>query len=87
MQANRFFNTPAPLMDKTRTTHSPYPSPLLVQNKNRVQHQLVISHSMPPRRPTTSLAMSPCFAKKPRKSLTLEVKLDIIPRHERGEKN
>ncbi|MPC30811.1 hypothetical protein E2C01_024080 [Portunus trituberculatus] len=22
-----------------------YPSPLLVQNKNRVQHQLVISHS------------------------------------------
>ncbi|MPC60393.1 hypothetical protein E2C01_054437 [Portunus trituberculatus] len=31
-------------------------------------------------------AMSPSVAKKTRKSLTLEVKLDIIRRHERGEK-
>ncbi|MPC31483.1 hypothetical protein E2C01_024773 [Portunus trituberculatus] len=30
--------------------------------------------------------MSPSVAKKTRKSLTLEVKLDIIHRHEKGEK-
>ncbi|MPC78630.1 CENPB DNA-binding domain-containing protein 1 [Portunus trituberculatus] len=41
---------------------------------------------MPPKRPTTSSAMSPSVAKKKRKSLTLKVKLDIIHRHERGEK-
>ncbi|MPC75394.1 hypothetical protein E2C01_069781 [Portunus trituberculatus] len=37
---------------------------------------------MPPKRP----AMPPSVAKKTRKSLTLEVKLDIIHGHERGEK-
>ncbi|MPC88658.1 Sodium-coupled neutral amino acid transporter 9 [Portunus trituberculatus] len=37
---------------------------------------------MPPKRP----AMSPSIAKKTGKCLTLEVKLDIIHRHERGEK-
>ncbi|MPC53112.1 hypothetical protein E2C01_046997 [Portunus trituberculatus] len=37
---------------------------------------------MPPKRP----AMSPSVAKKTRKSLILKVKLDIIHRHERGEK-
>ncbi|MPC14181.1 hypothetical protein E2C01_006938 [Portunus trituberculatus] len=37
---------------------------------------------MPPKCP----AMLPSFAKKTRKSLTLEVKLDIIHRHERGGK-
>ncbi|MPC66027.1 hypothetical protein E2C01_060169 [Portunus trituberculatus] len=37
---------------------------------------------MPPKRP----AMSSSVAKKTRKSLTLKVKLDIIHRHERGEK-
>ncbi|MPC89039.1 CENPB DNA-binding domain-containing protein 1 [Portunus trituberculatus] len=37
---------------------------------------------MPPKRP----AMSPSVGKKTRKSLTLEVKLDIIHRQERGEK-
>ncbi|MPD00181.1 hypothetical protein E2C01_095637 [Portunus trituberculatus] len=36
---------------------------------------------MPPKRP----AMSPSIAKKTRKSHTLEVKLDIIHRHERRE--
>ncbi|MPC68398.1 hypothetical protein E2C01_062598 [Portunus trituberculatus] len=36
----------------------------------------------PPKRP----AMSPSIAKKKWKSLTLEVKLDIINRHEGGEK-
>ncbi|MPC69120.1 CENPB DNA-binding domain-containing protein 1 [Portunus trituberculatus] len=41
---------------------------------------------MPPKHPATSPAMSPSVAKKTRKSLTLEVKLDIIHRHERGEK-
>ncbi|MPC15064.1 CENPB DNA-binding domain-containing protein 1 [Portunus trituberculatus] len=41
---------------------------------------------MPPKRPATSTAMSPSIAKKTSKSLTLEVKLDIIYRHERGEK-
>ncbi|MPC39025.1 CENPB DNA-binding domain-containing protein 1 [Portunus trituberculatus] len=42
--------------------------------------------NMPPKRPATSPAMSPSIAKKTRKSFTLEVKLDIIHRHERGEK-
>ncbi|MPC61560.1 hypothetical protein E2C01_055633 [Portunus trituberculatus] len=37
---------------------------------------------MPPQHP----AMSPSVAKKTRKSLTLEVKLDIINGHKRGEK-
>ncbi|MPC09755.1 hypothetical protein E2C01_002376 [Portunus trituberculatus] len=39
--------------------------------------------NIPPKRPATSPAMSP---KKKRKSFTLEVKLDIIHRHERGQK-
>ena len=37
---------------------------------------------MPPKRP----AKSPSVPKKTRKSLTLEANLDIIHRHERGEK-
>ncbi|MPC83245.1 CENPB DNA-binding domain-containing protein 1 [Portunus trituberculatus] len=41
---------------------------------------------MPPKRPATSPAMLPSVAKKTRKSLTLEAKLDIIHRHERSEK-
>ncbi|MPC90292.1 CENPB DNA-binding domain-containing protein 1 [Portunus trituberculatus] len=41
---------------------------------------------MPPKWPTTSPAMLPSIAKKTRKSLTHKVKLDIIHRHERGEK-
>ncbi|MPC21926.1 CENPB DNA-binding domain-containing protein 1 [Portunus trituberculatus] len=41
---------------------------------------------MPPKHPATSPAMSPSVAKKTRKSLTLEAKLDIIHRQERGEK-
>ncbi|MPC55604.1 hypothetical protein E2C01_049546 [Portunus trituberculatus] len=41
---------------------------------------------MPPKHPASSPAMSPTIAKKTMKSLTLEVKLDIIHRHERGEK-
>ncbi|MPC75723.1 CENPB DNA-binding domain-containing protein 1 [Portunus trituberculatus] len=41
---------------------------------------------MPPKCTVTSPAMSPSVAKKTRKSLTLEVKLDIIHRHERGKK-
>ncbi|MPC64405.1 CENPB DNA-binding domain-containing protein 1 [Portunus trituberculatus] len=64
------------------THHSlPYPSPLLVQNKNSVQHQLIISRST-----SNRPAKSPSIAKKKRKSLTLKVKLDIIHRHERGKK-
>ncbi|MPC72149.1 hypothetical protein E2C01_066443 [Portunus trituberculatus] len=41
---------------------------------------------MPPKHPATSPAMSPSIAKKTRKSLTLEVKLDIIHRNKRGKK-
>ncbi|MPC19331.1 CENPB DNA-binding domain-containing protein 1 [Portunus trituberculatus] len=41
---------------------------------------------MPPKRPTTSLAMLTSIAKKTGKPLTLELKLDIIHRHKRGEK-
>ncbi|MPC93059.1 CENPB DNA-binding domain-containing protein 1 [Portunus trituberculatus] len=41
---------------------------------------------MPPKCPATSPAMSPSIVKKTRKSLTLEVKLDIVHRHEREEK-
>ncbi|MPC50909.1 hypothetical protein E2C01_044742 [Portunus trituberculatus] len=41
---------------------------------------------MPPKCPATSPAMSPSIAKKTRKSLTHEVKLDIIHRHERDKK-
>ncbi|MPC17217.1 hypothetical protein E2C01_010065 [Portunus trituberculatus] len=41
------------------------------------------SLNLPPKHPAMSLSI----AKKTRKSLTLEVKLDIIHRHERGEKN
>ncbi|MPC78055.1 CENPB DNA-binding domain-containing protein 1 [Portunus trituberculatus] len=41
---------------------------------------------MPPKLPATSPAMSPSVTKKTRKSLTLEVKPDIIHRHERGKK-
>ncbi|MPC16048.1 hypothetical protein E2C01_008859 [Portunus trituberculatus] len=41
---------------------------------------------MPPKCPATSSAMSPSIAKNTRKSLTPEVKLDIIHKHERGEK-
>ncbi|MPC40462.1 Guanine nucleotide-binding protein G(i) subunit alpha [Portunus trituberculatus] len=41
---------------------------------------------MPPKRPATSPAMSPSVAEMIRKSLTHEVKLAIIHRHERGEK-
>ncbi|MPC32337.1 hypothetical protein E2C01_025647 [Portunus trituberculatus] len=37
---------------------------------------------MPPKRPATSPAMSPSIAKKTRKSLTLEEKLNIIHRYE-----
>ncbi|MPD03422.1 hypothetical protein E2C01_099060 [Portunus trituberculatus] len=40
---------------------------------------------MPPKHPATTPAMSPSIAKITRKSLTLEVKLDIHS-HERGEK-
>ncbi|MPC27318.1 hypothetical protein E2C01_020486 [Portunus trituberculatus] len=40
------------------------------------------SLNMPPKHPATSPAMLPSIAKKTRKSLTLEVKLDIIHRHE-----
>ncbi|MPC20920.1 hypothetical protein E2C01_013883 [Portunus trituberculatus] len=36
--------------------------------------------NMPPKRPATSPTMLPSFAKKTRKSLTLEVKLDITHR-------
>ncbi|MPC15576.1 hypothetical protein E2C01_008375 [Portunus trituberculatus] len=39
------------------------------------------SFNLPPKRP----AMLPSVTKKTRKSLTLEVKLDIIHRHERRE--
>ncbi|MPC51249.1 CENPB DNA-binding domain-containing protein 1 [Portunus trituberculatus] len=41
---------------------------------------------MPPKCPATTPAMSPSVARKKRKSLTLKVKVDIIDRHERGEK-
>ncbi|MPD01338.1 hypothetical protein E2C01_096859 [Portunus trituberculatus] len=41
--------------------------------------------NMPPKCPATSPAMLPSVAKKTRKSLTHEVKLDIIHRHERRE--
>ncbi|MPC74683.1 CENPB DNA-binding domain-containing protein 1 [Portunus trituberculatus] len=41
---------------------------------------------MPPKHLATSPAMFPSIAKKTRKSLTDEVKVDIIHRHERGEK-
>ncbi|MPC36714.1 hypothetical protein E2C01_030182 [Portunus trituberculatus] len=37
---------------------------------------------MQPKHPATSPAMLPSIAKKTRKSLTLEVKLDIIHSHE-----
>ncbi|MPC22929.1 hypothetical protein E2C01_015958 [Portunus trituberculatus] len=41
----------------------------------------LLSLNLPPKRP----AMLPSITKKTRKSLTLEVKLDIIHRHERQE--
>ncbi|MPC61713.1 hypothetical protein E2C01_055787 [Portunus trituberculatus] len=41
---------------------------------------------MPPKHPATCPAMLLSVAKKTRKSLNLKVKLDIIHRHERGEK-
>ncbi|MPC49124.1 CENPB DNA-binding domain-containing protein 1 [Portunus trituberculatus] len=41
---------------------------------------------MQPKHPATSPIISPNVAKKTWKSVTLEVKLDIIHRHERGEK-
>ncbi|MPC45219.1 hypothetical protein E2C01_038911 [Portunus trituberculatus] len=45
-QTDRLLNTPAPLVDKTRTTHCPYHSLLLlVQNNNSVQQQLIFPHS------------------------------------------
>ncbi|MPC71883.1 hypothetical protein E2C01_066173 [Portunus trituberculatus] len=44
-QADRLLNTPASLVDNTRTTHSPYPFPLSAQNNNSVQHQLVFPRS------------------------------------------
>ncbi|MPC26959.1 hypothetical protein E2C01_020110 [Portunus trituberculatus] len=63
------------------THHSlPYPSPNLSSNQKQdpaPAHHLTLN--MPPKCP----AMSFNIAKKTRKSLTLEVKLDIIHRHER----
>ncbi|MPC34965.1 hypothetical protein E2C01_028370 [Portunus trituberculatus] len=41
---------------------------------------------MPQKHPATSPAMSPSVAKKKRKTLPHEVKLDIIHRHDRGKK-
>ncbi|MPC90145.1 hypothetical protein E2C01_085117 [Portunus trituberculatus] len=63
----------------------PFPSPLLVQNKNGPAPAHHLTLNMPPKCPTTSPTMLPSVAKKKRKSLTLEVKLDITHRHERRE--
>ncbi|MPD03503.1 CENPB DNA-binding domain-containing protein 1 [Portunus trituberculatus] len=64
----------------------PSHSPLLVQNNNSVQQQLVF-----PRSTCHQYALQPplqcCLALlRPGKSFTLEVKLDIIHRYEIGEK-
>ncbi|MPD02071.1 Vacuolar protein sorting-associated protein 45 [Portunus trituberculatus] len=76
-QADRLLNTLAPLMDKTHTTHSPLFKTITASAAARLPLLY-----MPPKRP----AISPSVAKKTRKSLTLEVKLDIIHRHERVKK-
>ncbi|MPC57991.1 hypothetical protein E2C01_051983 [Portunus trituberculatus] len=75
-QADRLLNTPAPLVDKTRTTHSPFKT-ITASAAARLPFL-----NMPPKHP----AMLHSITKKKRKSLTLEVKLDIIHRHEKGEK-
>ncbi|MPC70266.1 hypothetical protein E2C01_064508 [Portunus trituberculatus] len=64
------------------TTHSPYPfPPLSSKQKQGPAPARHLTLNMPPKRPATSPAMSPSVAKKKKKSLTLEVKLDIIHRH------
>ncbi|MPC96004.1 hypothetical protein E2C01_091238 [Portunus trituberculatus] len=65
-----------------RTTH---PIPFSVLSSKQKQDPAPVRHltlNMPPKHPATNPAMSPSVAKKTRKSLTLEVKLDIIHRHE-----
>ncbi|MPC98895.1 hypothetical protein E2C01_094281 [Portunus trituberculatus] len=64
-----------PLVYNTPTTHS------LVQNINNITVNVLNRLNLPPKRS----AMWPSVSKKTRKSLTLEVKLDIIHRHERQE--
>ncbi|MPD03076.1 hypothetical protein E2C01_098694 [Portunus trituberculatus] len=76
MQADRLLNTPAPLVDKTRTT-LPFPNFSSKQKQGPVPARH-LTLNMPPKCPATSPAMSLSIAKKTRKSLTLEVKLDII---------
>ncbi|MPC96984.1 hypothetical protein E2C01_092270 [Portunus trituberculatus] len=56
------------------------PSP--VQNITALAAAPLPSLNLPPKRP----AMWPSLPKKTRISLTLEMKLDIIHRHERGDK-
>ncbi|MPC48393.1 hypothetical protein E2C01_042165 [Portunus trituberculatus] len=65
-----------PLVDNTLTTDSP------VQNITASAAAHLPSLNLPPKCP----AMWPSVPKKTRKSFTLEVKLDIIHRHERSEK-
>ncbi|MPC45606.1 hypothetical protein E2C01_039309 [Portunus trituberculatus] len=71
----RLLNTPAPLVDKTRTT-PPWFKTITASAAARLP-----SLNMPPKHPAMSLSI----AQKTKKCLTLKVKLDIIHRHERRE--
>ncbi|MPC65254.1 hypothetical protein E2C01_059386 [Portunus trituberculatus] len=73
-------------MDKTRTPHSPTLARFYFKTITASAATRLPSLNMPPKCPATRLAMSPSIAKKTRKSLTHEVKLDIIDGHVRGEK-
>ncbi|MPC27254.1 hypothetical protein E2C01_020422 [Portunus trituberculatus] len=81
-QDDRLLNTPAPLLDKTRTAHSPTLPRSLFKTITASAAACLPSLKMPPKRPATSPAMSPSVAKT-RKSLTLKVKLDVIHRYKR----
>ena len=75
-------------MDKARNTHSHTLPAVQFETVSPTcnTNSSILQLTMPPKRPATSPAKSPSVPKKTRKSLTLEAKLDIIHRHERGEK-
>ncbi|MPC45752.1 CENPB DNA-binding domain-containing protein 1 [Portunus trituberculatus] len=78
--------TSARLSWTKRAPLTPLPFPTL--SSKQKQGTALARHltlNTPPKRPATSPVMSPSIVKT-RKSLTLEVKLDIIHRHKRGEK-
>ncbi|MPC85439.1 hypothetical protein E2C01_080216 [Portunus trituberculatus] len=80
-----FLNTPAPFMDKTRTTLSPTLPRSYFKTKTGSSTSSSSHAQHANKTPCNQPCKLPSIAKMTRKSITLKVKLDIIHRHERPE--